>query len=78
MNIFACIKKSVLRPLKWIYVNQKLRIRFLKFDTNKTNKFLLLMTPQYGNLGDHCIAFSEIEFLKNNYPNIIVDEIPFD
>lgn len=41
-------------------------------------KFILLNTPEHGNLGDHAIAMAEREFLDKYFGNIPVVEIPGD
>lgn len=41
-------------------------------------KFILLNTPEHGNLGDHAIAMAEREFLEKYFENIPVVEIPGD
>lgn len=39
-------------------------------------KLYLLGTEDYGNLGDHAIALAEIEFLKKNFPQKDIVEVP--
>ncbi len=36
-------------------------------------RFVLIGTPHHGNLGDHAIAFAEVEFLKSIHPNAALD-----
>ncbi len=38
-------------------------------------KIFLLLTPQYNNLGDHAIAISSIEWLRENFPEYSVVDI---
>ena len=39
--------------------------------------FVLLQTPEHGNMGDHAIAFAEKKFLRDAFPEVPVYEFPF-
>ena len=47
-----------------------------RLNESYNNCIILLGTPTYNNLGDHLIAISEIDFLKNTFPNKVIIEIP--
>lgn len=66
------------KPLKWIVVSIQLDKKLKVLCKTRTKRFLLVLTPQYGNLGDHCIAMAELQYFRDNYSNYKVDEIPFD
>lgn len=63
-------------------VNEKTikdRISFLKLEKylkKKEPKIILLGSEDFGNLGDHQIAVSEINFLKNFFIDIPIYELP--
>ena len=44
--------------------------------TGKQKRFVLFGTPEYNNLGDHAIAWAMFNFLKKNFPDVEVLEIP--
>lgn len=50
-----------LSEFKWFY--KSFKPIYKKYKSNK-NIIFLLLSPEYGNLGDHAIAFSETELLK--------------
>lgn len=39
-------------------------------------RFILLQTPEHGNLGDHAIAMAERRFLQKYFPTVPVIELP--
>lgn len=47
---------------------------FILSPTTK-RRFVLIGTPHHGNLGDHAIAFAEVEFLKSIHSNAALDII---
>lgn len=42
----------------------------------KNGRIILLATPEHGNLGDHAIVYSETKFLKENFTDKKLIEIP--
>ena len=42
----------------------------------KNGRIIIMATPEHGNLGDHAIVYSEIKFLKENFENKKIIEIP--
>lgn len=40
-------------------------------------KIYIFGTPEHGNLGDHAIIISQVDFLKKHFPKIEVIEVPF-
>ena len=57
------------RVLKEILFNCSLKKYYLYFrypqDKKRAKTIYIITSPEYGNLGDHAIAESEIEYLKN-------------
>jgi len=47
----------------------------LNVDNSKKNIFMFLC-PDYGNIGDLAIEYAQKEFIKNNYPDYNIIEIP--
>lgn len=39
-------------------------------------RFILVQTPEHGNLGDHAIAMAERRFLRRYFPDVPVAELP--
>ena len=59
------------------YKTYLLKKTFKSFSKNK-NKILLVKTPLYRNIGDHCIAVAEKKFFSSEDLDYEVDEVPFD
>lgn len=68
---------SALRKIHQKQANIKVRNKIVKqLKKNKKQKFVLLGTPLHGNLGDQAIVLKEYEFLKDNFANAEIIEIP--
>ena len=57
----------------FLYKNERKQFRkYLKKEFKKnSNTVFLFMSPDYGNIGDHAIAYAEILFLKELGFNVI-------
>ena len=53
------------------YLRIKYKLKTIKFYFMKKPDYYLLGTPEYGNLGDHAIAFAEKEFIKDCNKKVI-------
>lgn len=52
--------------------------RYNEYEKLKDNKKIILMqTPVHSNLGDHAIAYAEREFVRSNFRNYEIIEVPF-
>lgn len=68
---------SALRKFHQKQANIKVRSKIVnQLKKNTGVKFILLGTPLHGNLGDHAIVLKEYEFLKDNFPDMDIVEIP--
>lgn len=56
--------KRVYRATKNIISKIKYKLKTYKLLIKPRTQYYLLGTPEYGNLGDHAIAYAEIEFIK--------------
>lgn len=85
-NIKQVLKKTFIYSLAKVFHNNVhnffLNFRLFNFLANrsKNNKkrILLMLTPEYNNLGDHLIAFAEKKFFFDNFSGYSIDEIPLD
>lgn len=68
------------RVLKEILFNCSFKKYYLYFkypQYKKRGKTIYIITsPEYGNLGDHAIAESEIEYLNKRFSNYFLQEVP--
>lgn len=86
MLIKTFIKKSIFyRPLKFVLctireikTNYILKCTLCNYAAIKGKKILLLLTPEYGNLGDHLIAVAATNFFREKLPEYKICEIPLD
>lgn len=74
--VYSLLKKAR-KILHEVQKNIVLR-RKLKNFPKKKDKLLLILTPEYGNLGDHLIAMAIYKFLQDRLPNYSIDEIPLN
>lgn len=68
-------KENVSKIMQRVY-NWKREKEFKQYISQLSisdNNFVLIGSPIHGNLGDHLIAESEIEFLKKNYSKNIIE-----
>lgn len=65
-----------MNPLKKYYasfiIRRNLKLKILKYPYVNFPRFFLLNVPSHGNLGDHLIAFAEIQFLKKFFNNQLI------
>ena len=86
MLIKTFIKKSIFyKPLKLILcticelkTNYALKCTLCKYKAIGGKKILFLLSPEYGNLGDHLIAVAAKNFFKEKLPDYKLCEIPLD
>lgn len=87
MLVTRILKKTFLyRPLKYallkykeILLNRNLDKEFKVFMKDGCkNRILFLLTPEYGNIGDHMIAEGAHNFFSDRLKAFKVDEIPLD
>lgn len=55
-------------------ISKEKNIIYLR-NTKGIRRVLLLMTPEYGNLGDHAIAYATLKFLNDNFHDNTLIEI---
>jgi len=70
-------------PLQWKIEILLLAYQFKKIDkfpfkllNNKNKRVFIFLAADYGNLGDVAITYAQHKFLKHNFPNYLVTEIP--
>ena len=86
MSIKSFIKKSIFyRPLKLVLctireirTNYVLKCTLCRYRAIDEKKILFLLTPEYGNLGDHLIAVAAAKFFMEKLPEYKICEIPLD
>lgn len=71
---FLTIKGIIKEYIKLIYICPNFRT-ILNNLNNTDGKIILFGTPAHGNLGDHAIAISELDFLKKTCERLVV-EVP--
>ncbi|MEQ7218663.1 polysaccharide pyruvyl transferase family protein [Vagococcus fluvialis] len=57
------------------FINSNFRMIKNNYSTDE-KKIFLLLTPLHGNIGDQAIAYSELIYLKENFPDYCLYEIP--
>ncbi len=67
------IKFQIVYKNKIHFYKEKTKM-FRMYKKNK-NAIFLMLTPEYGNVGDHLIAENEKNFIYDNFPNIKLIEI---
>ena len=72
MQIWFKIKRYIKRKLQAI----QFFVKYFKEYAGENNLFFLIGTEDFGNIGDHHIAISELSFLEENFPGKKVFEIP--
>lgn len=75
MTDFYCILKYVYERLAELKEELFCKRKHNKFD-NETKNIFLLTSPEYGNLGDHAIASSMLGFVKEQFSEYKIYEIP--
>lgn len=86
MLIKTFIKKSIFyRPLKFVLctireikTNYILKCTLCNYAAIGGKKLLFLLTPEYGNLGDHLIAVAAAKFFREKLSEYKICEIPLD
>ncbi len=73
-NIISLFIRKIVVDSLWGGVVYKPLLPSLK--DLKNGRIILLATPEHSNLGDHAIVYSEIKFLKENFKNKKLIEIP--
>lgn len=66
---------SKLRHTVGLYKTKCVKPQSFMLAPTSNRRFVLIGTPHHGNLGDHAIAFAEVEFLKGIHPNAALDII---
>lgn len=75
---FINIKKNkIIRKLyyKFEYFSGKNSVIKICREKEKDNRIFVIGTPEYNNLGDHAIAYAELEFLQKNFSGSEIIEI---
>ena len=79
--MFSELKKII--PLEWKIKSYLFGYQFKKIEnfpfkfSNKTHKrVFIFLAADYGNLGDVAITYAQHAFLKQNFPDFLVTEIP--
>lgn len=70
---------SKIFPTKWkVSINNHLIKKKIKSELKNTHgpRFLMIGTPLHGNVGDQAITMAQFEFLRNNYPDTSIVDIP--
>lgn len=79
-RIVSLIKKelryNLYYKIKYIHFNNIENNEYDKFKDKK--KVIIMQTPTHNNLGDHAIAYAELEFKKRFLEDYIYIEIPFN
>lgn len=70
-SLLIVVKRYIFRILKSKYTfSNRTKLKC------KNDKIILVGTPEHGNIGDLCIAYAEIEFLKKSFPQKTIVDIP--
>lgn len=56
--------------------NELVKIKIVRQLKKEEKKFILVGTPLHGNLGDQAISLAEYEYLKKNFSDRLIIEIP--
>lgn len=67
--------KNIIGKIKVKLENYLFYLKHKHYISTQKQEYLLLGTPEYGNLGDHLIALAEKEFLKNSCMKKQIQEI---
>lgn len=70
------IKNMIKEFVKLLYICPKYKLILKTLRNENKSKIILFGTPAHGNLGDHAIAISELDFLNNISGERSVIEIP--
>lgn len=70
------LKYNMFYPLKYIYMKDISNNEYNQYKNKK--KVFIMQTPTHNNLGDHAIAYAEIQFQKKYLKDYIYIEIPFE
>ena len=68
----------VLYKIREMQSNYELKCTLSNYAAIKGKKILFLLTPEYGNLGDHLIAVAATNFFRKKLPEYKICEIPLD
>lgn len=77
MNVVSKLKPSYIKAfINNRYNNYVLNEQFKAYKNKK--KFILIGTPNHGNLGDQAITIAEVQILKDNYKDYEIIELSLD
>lgn len=71
---FVLLIRGLIQIFIMIKQNYFLQKRFKKFNGGK-KRILLLLTPEYGNIGDNLIAMGEYHFFQERFADYQIDEV---
>lgn len=74
-SIFTRVKGSCLRVIKLCYLSM---VFIRKYQKIKGPKFLVLCTPQHGNLGDRALLEAERKFVEEYFPEYTFFSLPLE
>lgn len=72
INKILIISKKLLWPFEYI------KFYFKITKSKEKRKILLMLTPEFGNIGDHAINYAQQSFIKENYKEFAMIEITFN
>lgn len=75
MNIKKYIPLQIKHKLVYYISNNK---KYSKQYNKENKKIIIALAANYGNLGDLAITYAQHKFLKNNFKNYKVIEVPID
>lgn len=79
LGITKNISRKPIKKIHQIYKNEQYTRQLKARLANKNKKkFVLLATPNYGNLGDQALKFGEIKFVNEYFKEYEIVDIPLD
>ena len=48
------------------------KFKHLQKENSSINRLYLLNIPSHGNLGDHLLSVAELQFFKDNFPDLLI------
>ena len=79
LGITRNISRKPIKKIQQIYKNGQYTKQLKARIANKNKKkFVLLATPNYGNLGDQALKFGEIKFVNEYFKEYEIVDIPLD
>lgn len=73
------MKKLVMKILNAFIRKPYLNIKFYRKANNLSNKrkIVFMLTPEFGNIGDHAIYYAQKNFFQDNYPQYELLEVTY-